>query len=174
MNWHMICEGELRDLKDHEQLFEFAFAYLNASQLICNNMVENRELRNWAFSSVVLFNAAHAIELFLKAALLRKNTELDLSDFGHNIDKLAEEYETQFTEEELQWNIPFRFALPIANSKEEKDFFKTHIAHPSIENRYPFHSVGNQWIINKGFEPFSFVQELDVLQSDFHRIFNFK
>jgi len=171
MNWHMICDGEIRDLRDCEQLFEFAFAYLDASQLLCRGMTENSELRTWAFSSAVLFNTAHAIELFLKAALLRKNSSIDLSSFGHNIDRLAEEYEKQFTQEEFRWDIPFRFAQAVSFSQEEKDFFKTHVAQPSIENRYPFHSVGNHWITNKAFEPFSFLKKLDVLQSDFERTF---
>ena len=171
MPWHLTSDSNIRMLPVHEQLFAFAYSYLTAAQVLGQRAVERTEHKDWPGGAVVLMNAAHAVELFLKAALLRKNSEFDIWAFSHDIHSLANEYERQFPEPELSWDIPFRHSLPADLTQDEKKYYRQHTAQPSIQLRYPVSRLGTSWLTLQAFEPHSFQQDLSRLEKDFDRIY---
>ena len=171
MRWQLTSDSNTRMLPVHEQLYAFAYSYLAAAQVLCQRAVERAELKDWPSGAVVLMNAAHAVELFLKASLLRKDPEFDVWALGHDVHNLANEYELQFTEPELSWDIPFRHSLPNDLTDDQKRYYRQHTAQPSIALRYPVNRTGSSWLTLQAFEPHSFQQDLFRLEKDFDRIY---
>jgi hypothetical protein len=156
----------------HEQLFAFAYAYLSAAHLLCAKAIERAGARDWSAGTVVLMNASHAVELFLKAALLKRDESLDIWRLGHDIAALAKEYEKRFPEPEWTWDVPFRQSPPEGLSSEQRCIYRDGVAPPSIEFRYPVTKHGQPWITLHGFEPHSFARDLAQIEQDFDRIYN--
>ena len=172
MPWHLTSDSNIRMLPVHEQLFAFAYAYLASATLLCQRTVERAEHKDWPAGSVVLMNTAHAVELFLKATLLRKNINFDVWAFSHDIHSLANEYERQFPEPNLYWDIPFRHSVPDHLTQDEEKYYRQHTAQPSIQLRYPVSRLGSSWLTLQAFEPHSFQQDLLRLERDFDRIYH--
>lgn len=172
MPWNLTSDSNIRMLPVHEQLFAFAYAYLAAATVLGQRAVERAELKDWPAGAVVLMNAAHAVELFLKATLLRKNSNFDVWAFSHDIHSLANEYERQFPEQNLSWDIPFRHSLPDDLNQDQKKYYREHTAQPSIQLRYPVSRLGSSWLTLQAFEPHSFQQELLRMEKDFDRIYH--
>ena len=171
MPWNLTSDSNIRTLPVHEQLFEFSYSYLTAAQVLCQRAVERAEIKDWPAGAVVLMNAAHAVELFLKASLLRKDREFDVWVFGHDIHSLANEYERQFPGPDLSWDIPFRHSVPDDITEDERKHYRQHTAQPSIALRYPVSRLGSSWLTLQAFEPHSFSQDLSRLEKDFDRIY---
>ena len=112
MTWHLATDANIRLLPLHEQLFAFSYSYLEASKTLCIEAIRHAEERDWSRGAVVLLNAAHAVELFLKAVLVRKVPDFDIWKYGHDIHALATEYDKLYSDPSHAWNIPFRRALP--------------------------------------------------------------
>ena len=170
MSWYLATDANIRQLPVYEQLFAFSYSYLGAAQVLCHQAVERTHERDWPGGAVILMNSAHAVELFLKAALLRRENNLDVWSHGHNIHTLAIEYGRLFPEPELAWDVPFRTAQPEDLSPDQQRVFREGTAQPSIEFRYPVNKQGYPWLTLHGFEPNSFQRELVRLENDFDRI----
>ncbi|MDD5578615.1 MAG: hypothetical protein PHY16_04950 [Methylobacter sp.] len=98
MLWNLATDNIIRQLPVHEQLF--AYAYLSAAHVLCAKTLERAEARDWSAGAVILMNASHAVEIFLKATLLKRDESVDVWQFGHDIAELAKEYEKQYPEAE--------------------------------------------------------------------------
>lgn len=170
MPWNLAVDNNIRLLPIPEQLFAFAYAYLDAAETLCQKTIERAEERDWPSGAVVLMNAAHAVELFIKAALLRHDKSIDVWSFGHDVAALAKAYNTHFPEPELAWDIPFATPQPDGLTSEEQRLVKKLIAHPSIELRYPVTKEGMPWLTLHGYEPHSFAKDLERIRADFDRI----
>jgi hypothetical protein len=172
MPWNLATDNNIRQLPVFEQLFAFAYAYLNAAHLLCANAIARAEDRDWAAGAVVLMNASHAVELFLKAALLKHDESIDVWRFGHDIAALATEYEKLHPQPEWAWDIPFRQWQPEGLSSEQMRIYRDGVAPPSIEFRYPVTRQGAPWLTLHGFEPHSMARDLKRIEEDFDRICN--
>jgi len=170
MNIALATDNDTRNSPIYEQLFAFAYAYLNAAKVLCVKAVDNADARDWAAGSVVLMNASHAVELFLKATLLRSDEAMNVWAYGHDISRLADEYEKRFRKPEMSWDILFRRPKPDELSPEEAGIYKKFVADPSIEFRYPHARLGEPWLTLHAFEPHSFSRDLDRIENDFDRI----
>ena len=180
----MLTHSEIRDLPVPVQLFDYANAYRSSSAVLCEKFESSQDVTfcTWPHAAVVLMLAAHAVELFLKGALLKRNVQ-EVWSYGHDIDKLAEKYRETFREEPaLTWEIPFASALTetewIAQMKKlnpdtidaELKNFISGIPDPSILYRYPVSKGGKDWPGLYGFQPSEFRQTLAQVECDFDRI----
>lgn len=171
--------SDIVNLETHDQFFSYADAYLSASAVLCRQM-ENEDTRyTWPHASVVLMLSAHAVELFLKGALLKSMNKLEAT---HDIQQLAEKYREMFTDPALAWDIPFANELSktelVAQMKQLwSDIDETKLRNsidatpdPSILYRYPVNKAGMEWQGAYGFTPTGFLPRLEQLELDFKRI----
>lgn len=126
--------------------------------------------------------AAHAVELFLKGALLKRNPGLDVWNHGHNIDTLQDEYRSNFKESVFEWEIPFSQLTvdewvamkagwkPLTDEQIKEARARQKMPTPSILYRYPVDRGGKEWTGLYGFVTPSFLKLLDQLGKDFDRI----
>lgn len=175
----MLTLSDFNHLDEPDQFFGYAEAYLSASDQLCRRMESDDTFYTWPNAATILMLAAHAVELFLKGALLKKQVNI----VGHNIQQLAEEYRQVFTESELTWDIPFANPLSrteqIAFMKQEwpdidEDRLKKSIEaalEPSVLYRYPLYRSGKKWRTLCGFTTATdFLTTLDQMNQDFTRI----
>jgi hypothetical protein len=167
MYLRMITDAELQELSVPEKLFAYAGVYLGASRSLCEKMEVGAASNTWPNAAVVLMLAAHAVELFLKGAILSKNPNANVWAFGHYLDKLAADYRLHFPEPELEWDIPFQAEFPEGLAEAEIEALKAQMPPPSILYRYPVEKGGSEWRGIYGFEPVSF----DVVLADVQKAF---
>jgi hypothetical protein len=179
----MLTLSDIGHLPVPDQLFSYATAYLSASVVLCTKMKNDSTCCTWPNAAVVLLLAAHAIELFLKGVLLKRNVAvMDVQACKHSIDQLSAKYRETFQEESFTWEIPFTAALtktewiarqkllnPDGTGGDLKDFLAASAA-PSVLYRYPVDRDWNDWEVACGLEPTSFLPRLYQIESDFKRI----
>jgi len=170
MSWNMVTDDETKHLPGSEQMLAYADAYLSAAHILCEKMSDNHQTCNWPNSSVVLMLSAHAVELFIKGTLLAHNPDTNISDYGHDIEKLEKDYLLTFPEPEFEWNIPFKMQIPenlIASQIKE---LRQQFPQSSIVYRYPIGKFNKEWRGIYAFEPNSFKSLLAQVTDDFSRI----
>ncbi len=181
----MLTHSEIGNLTVPEQLFGYAYAYRTSSAVLCEKFEsDDAASSTWPNATVVLMLAAHAVELFLKGALLKRNVqEEEVWSFGHKINKLAAKYrETFHGEPAFEWDIPFASTLtetewiarmqqlaPDITEAELRDVLRAS-PDPSILYRYPVNKLGKKWPGLYGFQPPEFSQTLAQVECDFDRI----
>ena len=180
----MLTYSDIVDLPVSEQLFGYANAYRSSAAVICAKFesAEDVTFCTWFNGAVVLMLAAHAVELSLKGALLRRTGDKVWS-YGHNIDQLAEKYRETFQgEPTFAWDIPFASTLtetewiaqmkqlnPDTTDAELKNLISG-LPDPSILYRYPVSKHGKKWQGLYGFYPPEFNHILSRVECDFDRI----
>ena len=177
----MLTHSEIWHLTVPEQLFRYASAYRSSSAVLCEKFESDTTFSTWPNAAVVLMLAAHAVELFLKGALLKRNVK-EAWDYNHSINKLAEKYRETFQEPPFKWDIPFAPTLtetewiawmqqnnPAYTEAELKGILKSW-PDPSILYRYPVNKVDQDWPGLYGFYPPEFSQTLYQVECDFDRI----
>lgn len=171
MSWHMVTDADVRRLPVPEKLLMFADSYLDAAIALCTQVATDHAKCTWSSGSVVLMLSAHATELFLKAALLKRAPEEAVWVRAHDIVGLSTDYRRYFPEAEFEWEIPFRTEQPERLSEAEiASLASMRDAPPSILYRYPVQKGGADWNGLHAFEPNSFLTVLDQLRHDFQRI----
>ncbi len=179
----MLTYSEIGHLTVPEQLFVYANGYRSSAAVLCAKFESGDDVTfcTWPNAVVVLMLAAHAVELFLKGALLKRN--VDVRSYQHSIDKLAAKYRDTFQKEpSLRWEIPFASTLtktewmalmkqlnPDITNAELKNLISG-IPDPSILYRYPVNKCGKKWRGLYGFYPPEFSQTLSQVECDFDRI----
>jgi hypothetical protein len=167
MPWHLVSDQSIRDLPVPERFIAYAEAYATAAAALCGQMVSASGTCTWPNAAVVLMLAAHAAELFLKGAVLKRDPSAHLDD--HCLDTLTGEYNKRFSEAEFVWNVPFRVEY-LGIAEEEIAALRKSTPVPSILYRYPVQRGGEEWNGLFGFEPHSFVSVLEQMGNDFRRI----
>ena len=167
MSMQMIVDSEIHHLSIPDRYFAYARAYRNAAQALCEKMTLNDGSCSWPNASVVLMLAAHAVELFLKGAILARDPVAILNH--HQIDELGHEYSKLFPETSFLWQIPFKTEY-VGIPEEEIDTLKKKTPIPSILYRYPVDKDGTAWKGLFGFMPLPFVTLLEHMENDFERI----
>ena len=182
MPWNMITYADIQQLPVPEQLFTYADAYRSAASALCQQMTNDARSRTWPNAAVVLILAAHAVELFLKGAVLKRSPDAKVWARQHNIDDLSADYRAQFPEPSFEWNIPFTSGLTEEEWKAqmkavhpslteaEIEGLRAATPPPSILYRYPVEKDGSEWRGVYGFEPHSFLVLLGQVEIDFERI----
>jgi hypothetical protein len=112
----------------------------------------------------------------LKGAIYFRNPEEKL-DHTHSITDLSSLYKEYYPQEAFEWTIPFLVEFSdIPDSKNQK--IKEEIKKiqgdksslPSIRYRFPEKRGGKRWEGLVGFEPNSFLNQLNQLEGEFQRI----
>lgn len=138
----MITDAEIRSLSVPERLFAYADAYLRAAVTLCHCMTVEPKSAKWSNATVVLMLASHAVELFLKGAILTRAPSFDVWNRGHNLLDLAADYQSYFSELSFEWNIPFQAEFPDGLGEAEINTLKKRISPPGILYRYPVQKRG--------------------------------
>lgn len=149
-----------------EQFFYFAEAYLEASSIMCDRIDEEDKVLSYPKSCVILFLAFHAVELFLKAAILYRAPDDKLH---HNIDEIKQRYATLFNDKEFNWNLPFRSDYS-GLEPDQIESAKKNIEPRDQVYRYPVNSKRKEWYGVYGFEANSFKSTLNCLKNDFIKL----
>lgn len=172
MQLRMVTSANIKLLSVDDKLFAFAFAYLSGAECLCARAVAARDTCDWTDGAVVMFNACQAVELFLKAMLVKADRTSKIEK-THDIYKLAQKYEKTYTGPEHHWEIPFRKPpYPEQILDEDLRYMESRSAQPGIELRYPLSGDGHDWFSWQGFEPLGFSVVLKTMRQDFDRISN--
>lgn len=170
MHLHMITDADIQEFSLPEKLFSYADAYLNASVALCQQMTTDATSSKWPNAAVVLMLAAHAVELFLKGAILARDPKANVWARKHHLHELAADYHLHFPGPTFEWHIPFQAEFPEGLAEAEIDALKKRMEPPSILYRYPVKNGGAEWRGIYGFEPVSFLLVLGDVKNDFARV----
>lgn len=146
--------------------FDFAVAYLRASEDVCSRMMGQEQERTWANASVSMMLAAHSVELFLKGALLSGG----VTKWGHTIDNIYSTYQKVFPDEQYQFNCIFLTEYLGFSDEEIRNIKQSRSSTPSVRFRYPVDRPGLEWDGIHGFVPESFLEELSSLNESYARL----
>ena len=165
--WNLLTCNALRSLPPPEQFASYALAYLDSAQRLCTILAVSSKRATFERGSVVLYLTVHAVELFLKAAILRK---APAERFSHDLEHLHNRYKSLYPAKRFQLSKePFKteyLGMSGAEIREAKQ------AQPAVDQlyRYPEDKDGKPWIALLGFEANSYAKELAILRSDFERL----
>lgn len=165
-HWHLVTSAELLALPRPTQFASLAVAYLRSAQQLCDALISAPAQASFERAAVVLYLSAHAVELFLKGAILRRAPDDRL---GHDLDPIYKRYRSLFPSPRFDFSVPFATEYP-GMSKAEIAEAKHHLPEPSELYRYPVDRLGQPWEIALGFEVASFRIALAALDADFARV----
>lgn len=101
-----------------EKHLELSKAYLFAAKVVCKKQEKAPESETYEKRCACMFNARLSIELFLKAAILKKDSNIKLH---HVIETLAEKYKQLYPAIKYEWEVPFTVEVLGVDDKEESD-----------------------------------------------------
>ena len=163
----MTGNWQIAHLSESQRFILYAGAYLEASRSVCLRMRKEEEENTWPNAAVATMLAAHAVELFLKGAIVSRDPKA-LAKI-HRIDQLAETYFNLFPEDEFAFVVPFQSEYP-GFSEDEIATLKKEEPIPSILFRYPVKSHDVEWQGIHGFEAQGFLELIAELRDAFSRI----
>ena len=132
---------ELWHLSRPEQFFAYSLGYLRAA--LRNELVDEHEDLpfEWPDAAASLMLLAHAVELFLKGAILHRSGRLGKT---HDLRGLKAQYDALFPEEEFRWELPFQTEY-LEMSPEEIEKSQKEEPNPSVLYRYPDNFYNQPW-----------------------------
>lgn len=87
------------------QFVAFTDAYLDSAAHLCKMLKRSSRKSSYPRGTVVLFLTFHAVELFLKAAILQKSPNEGLH---HNVEHLVNRYLSLYPGKKYAFDIPFK------------------------------------------------------------------
>lgn len=166
-SWHMLTNNQLRGLPPPQQLVSLANAYLESARSLCDTIADNLDSATFEKGAVILYLSAHAVELFLKGAILRKAPN---ESFAHDLEHIYNRYSALFPAKRFAFtSMPFSTEY-FGMSKKEIAEVKRVQPDPSELYRYTTNKIGEPWQAALGFEASSFAMALAELHADFIRI----
>lgn len=173
----MYVFSDLQRLSIPDQFFHFSQANLDSAEMLCAAMCGNNQVATYAHGAVIQSLTFHALELFLKAAILRSvPTETFGGPTGHDLNQLHKCYKDLYPEKCMAFDGPFMSTPPDANDLvgldqniiDELVKFDMGRKKDKVDqlHRYPIDMKGNEWKILLGFEPNTFRLRIKQLQSD--------
>ena len=180
MTWQMVVESDLASLSIPLQFLSFSDAYLDSASRLCAVLERSPRKSNYARGSVVLYLTFHAIELFLKGAILERKPNEKLGN--HDIQVLSKRYNKLYPGMKYEFHAPFisRDEPDLSHlfSSEIIEEVKIYIKESKQKNpwdqrhRYPRNLDGQPWGGLVGFEPGSFLVVIKKLKVDIARLAN--
>lgn len=177
MDWQMVHDSEIASVSVPLQFLAFSDAYLDSASRLCVVLKRSPRKSTYVRGSVVLYLTFHAIELFLKAAILEKSPN---ERFGnkHDIEVLSIRYAKLYPKRKYAFNAPFTkvetdfTGLTPDIIKELKIVIKDMIRKNPTDQRYryPRNREGLPWDGADGFEPGSFHIEIEKLKENIARL----
>ncbi len=180
MTWRMVTESDLVSFSVPRQFLSFSDAYLDSASRLCTVLKRSPRKSNYPRGSVVLYLTFHAIELFLKGAILERNPTEKL--INHDIQVLSNRYNNLYRGRKYEFRAPFISREKIDLSEifdpeiiEEVKFFieESEKKNPwDQRHRYPRNLEGELWRGSVGFEPGSFLVVIKKLKADIAQLTN--
>ena len=165
--WNLLTFDSVASMFPPEQFCTFALAYLDSAERLCRTLARSHRKATYARGSVVLYLDAHAVELFLKGAILHKKPT---ERFGHNLEHLFDRYNKLYPAKKYRFELPFGAGYD-GLSKSEIITAKS-VSPPTDQlYRYPQDKDGKPWPGLFAFEANSFLEVLRSLRVDFERLF---
>lgn len=172
----MLHFSDLQRKPVPEQLLSFADAYLESASVLCERVCTEPQHATYAHGAVIMSLTFHSLELFLKAAILRKVPAEKLA--GHDLELLEKRYSNLYPEKKHTFDIPFKRQAPDTQGLSPQ-IAEELLAYVRQQNknmpedqlhRYPISAQGETWNPPLGFEPHSFHRVIQGLKSDFARL----
>ena len=110
MTWHMLHFSDLQRKSVPEQLFSFADANLQSASVLCARLCAEADQATYAHGAVIMSLTFHSVELFLKAAILRKDSKKKCN--GHDLDRLKNQYANLYPGTNYDFDILFSRQAP--------------------------------------------------------------
>jgi hypothetical protein len=179
MTYHMNHFSEIESLSPSLQFLAFSEAYLESAGRLCDALAASPAESNYPKGAVVLSLAFHGIELFLKAAILKKSSKEKLSgNIGHDLDHLSNRYANLYPGKKYKFEIPFRNEEinldpedPLIVDELIPLMTKHKRATPTDQlHRYPRNTEGKPWEGIFAFEASSFAIDIANVQRDIARL----
>lgn len=164
---HRVDSAPFRALPEYERMYQMALGNLQSSKSLCIELGEQPKLLSWPRGSVVYYLTHLAVELFLKACLLRKGRRFATHEISELQDAFAETFPSQKRVHTL-WdiNVAELIALgpdpepgaPRIRSREDEKF------------RYFADRQGNAPSSHYSFAPAVFITAIERLEKDFAEV----
>ena len=179
MTGRMVVESDLAFLSIPLRFLSLSDAYLDSALRLCTVLKRSPRKSNYARSSVVLYLTFHAIELFLKSAILERKPNEKLGH--HDMQALSKRYKNLYLGKKYEFHAPFIGGdagdlsdddLRALYGSEHIEEVRKHIKESKKKNpwdqrhRYPCNNEGQPWGGYVGFEPGSFLAEIKKLKAD--------
>lgn len=162
----MIGSWEMDRLCESRQLFEFSRAYLKSSISLCPRIQRLRRMPRYPEATVLLFLARHAVELFLKGAIIARSPNAKLD---HDLERLKSMYDKLYTEQMFSWVLPFTTEYPGMTSAQIL-VAKKHIPPGEQVYRYPIDRAGAKWNGIFALEPLTFQRDMRAIGKEMARL----
>jgi len=176
----MVFESDLASLTIPLKFVSLSDAYLDSASRLCTVLKRSPKKSNYVRGCVVLYLRDHAIELFLKGAILEREPNKKL--LYHDIQDLSKIYNDLYEQDEYEFHAPFisrkKGDLSEFYSPEDIEKVKNHIKKSEWKNpseqryRYPGNREGQPWDGAVGFEPESCLVDIKKLKADIARLTN--
>lgn len=164
--WNLLTFDSVASLPPSEQFCAFALAYLDSAERLCQTLARSHRKATYARGSVVLYLAAHSVELFLKGAILDQKPK---EHFGHNLKNLYDRYNKLYPAKKYRFKLPFDIGC---DGLPKSEIIVAKSVSPPTDQlyRYPQDKDGKPWPGLFAFEANSFLEVLHSLRADFERI----
>lgn len=172
MTWRMVVESDIASLGIPLKFLAYSDAYLDSASRLCTVLKRSPVKSNYARGSVVQYLTFHAIELFLKGAILEREPKENVRN--HDIQVLSKRFNNLYPGAKYEFHAPFISRdepdrslifspetiqeLKIKDSKQKKPWDQ--------RLRYPRSPEGQPWGGGVGFEPGSFLVEIKKLKEN--------
>lgn len=175
---------DIQSLTNTEQYFNYSDAYLSAAEVLCLKICHSNINVSYADGAVIMSLTFHAEELFLKAAISKREPTFKYGKKGHDLVYLNTKFVELFPDNKFRFNLIFNRRLPTAQELSEtykieiKDATEL-LLHTEKHNadlpedqlhRYPFSKDNNAWRALLGFEPHSFLDNIKQLKRELKNI----
>ncbi|MEW5740441.1 MAG: hypothetical protein AB1938_16045 [Myxococcota bacterium] len=158
-----VVSEDFAALREHDRLHQMALGNLQSSKSLCIELGENPDRISWPRGAVVYYLTHFAVELFLKACLLRGGRRFDRT---HEISELQDAFDEAFPNHEgvhTMWDINV-VELAILGPVPDRRI-------PAREDqflRYFDDDAGTrgEW----SFAPAVFISEIEGLEEQFARV----
>lgn len=165
-NWNLLMPDPAESADLPGQYFALALAYLDSAKRLCELLARSYRTATYERGAVVLFLAAHAVELYLKGAILRAAPN---ETFSHDLEHLHNRYKVLYPAKRFKFVNVFRVEYPEMSAAERAEAKK---ASPPVDqlHRYPADKKNNPWPGLYAFEANSFLEDLRHLNTEFRRL----
>lgn len=159
----MLHSGGFATIPMQKRYFWLSRAYLEASRVLCNAIIEEDFTRQYSSTRVILNLCRHAVELFLKGAIAIATSRKPPRT--HDLAKLTTRYRELYPDAACWFTLPFD-----VEHAEGRDMFPQLTAefHRTLDQRYryPESAEGQPFDTLEGFVPGSFLLEIERLSRE--------
>ena len=161
--------SDLDVLEMPERFLEYAFAYLDSARVLCDQLIKNPSEVTYARGNACNFNARLAVELFLKASILKKDPNMDLH---HVIEHLRDVYARQYVEPRFHWDVQFTTRVIGGEAAANERIVKEHLKKnpPDQRLRYPMNKRREPWEESGTFDASNFMLVIQAIERDMVRL----